>query len=737
MEHVGGGELYDYIVKHGKLSEPEACHFFYQLLLAIEHLDSLGISHRDIKPENILLDSDNNLKLIDFGLGRLYESKEELQTACGSPCYAAPEMVARKKYDGTMVDIWSAGVTLFAMLCGHLPFDDNDLSTLYLKILKGDYQITTTLSQESRDLISKILVTDPKSRYTIQQIKDHPWMKLRFLHSFQKPLNHSKYELDNRVITKLVDSGIDRDILIKSIVENHHNMLSTLYYMIKLKDLSDSELQKFKLELVDIGLPSSGRDQSTKITNRGSSTHSQVSSVPSRIVRDVSQMKTTPREEEKSESSTKKKSKDIPIKGKKTALSKELAEKRKALKEKLRKQALKQAQKMIELQSSKSKTSVEISKTTRSSKYKSPRLERLLKNGGKLDLRKTSKVSISSKQKSIKNKTDEATSRMQTDRTDQLKSPKDDNGTRKGLRKTTTSNQSTRKSILNKIISTRMSTKNKISGSLAESSNLITTQNNISVRSQTGVNRKGGSFKKPFENKSITDTLELNMQRDMSNTKPPSRLASIQKSLVIEKTPGSSRKGVIQNFKNLLQGRDSSNKPAQEKNILFKSLDSPSLEVEIKKPGLGGKSKLSNIFNSKKTSPNTLQKKSRKGSMQVDTQGDCNLMKKCEPMNPSTRPKFTLKTIPGKQGPISLDFTFSESTEALKSKIENLLVSNSIECTESKPDVITCKKNKVKANIELKRATEGIISTKFSYGIGSLRNDPDFAFELEQMLLTI
>lgn len=101
MEHVSGGELYDHIVSRGRLSEPEACHFFQQLVLAVEHLDSLGVAHRDIKPENILLDRHKNLKLIDYGLGRLYESGEQLTTACGSPCYAAPEMVARKKYIGT------------------------------------------------------------------------------------------------------------------------------------------------------------------------------------------------------------------------------------------------------------------------------------------------------------------------------------------------------------------------------------------------------------------------------------------------------------------------------------------------------------------------------------------------------------------------------------------------------------------------------------------------------------
>jgi serine/threonine protein kinase len=95
-------------------------------------------------------------------------------------------MVARKTYNGTMVDIWSAGVTLFAMICGHLPFDDDDLSTLYDKILKGEYEITVKVSAECADLLSKILVTDPKKRYKVSEIKNHPWMKMRFLYNMPK-----------------------------------------------------------------------------------------------------------------------------------------------------------------------------------------------------------------------------------------------------------------------------------------------------------------------------------------------------------------------------------------------------------------------------------------------------------------------------------------------------------------------------------------------------------------------
>lgn len=125
-----------------RLQEQEAAHYFYQLVLAIEYLASIGISHRDIKPENILLDTNKDIKLIDFGLGKPYNPGELIKTACGSPCYAAPEMVARKHYKGDQVDIWSSGITLFAMLCGKSTI--NRLSSLrwwrHLNSLRQDLE---------------------------------------------------------------------------------------------------------------------------------------------------------------------------------------------------------------------------------------------------------------------------------------------------------------------------------------------------------------------------------------------------------------------------------------------------------------------------------------------------------------------------------------------------------------------------------------------------------------------
>ena len=131
--------------------------------------------HRDLKPENLLLDHNNDIKVVDFGLSNTYESGQLLKTACGSPCYAAPEMIAGNAYKGMNVDIWSCGVILFAMICGYLPFEDPKTSELYQKIRNGDYRVPSFVSPEGRDLIVGILNTDPETRFTINDIRSHPW----------------------------------------------------------------------------------------------------------------------------------------------------------------------------------------------------------------------------------------------------------------------------------------------------------------------------------------------------------------------------------------------------------------------------------------------------------------------------------------------------------------------------------------------------------------------------------
>jgi len=126
----------------------------------------------------MLLDFDGGIKLVDFGLSNTYKNDELLKTACGSPCYAAPEMIAGKRYNGSQVDIWSCGVVLFAMLSGYLPFEDPNTGKLYKKILAADYDLPSHVSVEAADLLRRILTTDPEKRISIPNIKKHPWFKL-------------------------------------------------------------------------------------------------------------------------------------------------------------------------------------------------------------------------------------------------------------------------------------------------------------------------------------------------------------------------------------------------------------------------------------------------------------------------------------------------------------------------------------------------------------------------------
>ena len=176
-EYVAGGELYQNIISKGKLEESVAKRYFWQLMQGLKYLHDNNIVHRDLKPENIMTDSDSTIKIIDFGLSREYSEGQKLDTSCGSPCYAAPEMIAGEKYNPQQVDVWSAGIILYAMLCGCLPFEDTNYKVLYAKVLRGKYETPKHLSEESKSLLAGIINTDPTKRLTIHKILEHPWLE--------------------------------------------------------------------------------------------------------------------------------------------------------------------------------------------------------------------------------------------------------------------------------------------------------------------------------------------------------------------------------------------------------------------------------------------------------------------------------------------------------------------------------------------------------------------------------
>ncbi|KAG1700042.1 5'-AMP-activated protein kinase catalytic subunit alpha-2 [Nymphon striatum] len=177
MEYVSGGELFDYIVKHGKLKEHEARRFFQQIISGVDYCHRHMVVHRDLKPENLLLDQQLHVKIADFGLSNMMTDGEFLRTSCGSPNYAAPEVISGKLYAGPEVDIWSCGIILYALLCGTLPFDDEHVPTLFRKIKSGVFTIPEYLNKSVVNLLTNMLQVDPIKRATIADIKKHDWFQ--------------------------------------------------------------------------------------------------------------------------------------------------------------------------------------------------------------------------------------------------------------------------------------------------------------------------------------------------------------------------------------------------------------------------------------------------------------------------------------------------------------------------------------------------------------------------------
>ncbi|WIA14302.1 hypothetical protein OEZ85_002836 [Tetradesmus obliquus] len=235
MEYVKGGELFDHIVEKGRLPEDEARHFFQQIISGVEYCHRNMVVHRDLKPENLLLDSRLAVKIADFGLSNVMRDGHFLKTSCGSPNYAAPEVISGKLYAGPEVDVWSCGVILYALLCGSLPFDDENIPNLFKKIKGGIYNLPSHLSPGARDLIPRMLLVDPLKRITIPEVRCHPWFTEhlpRYLAVMQADTAVTSPRLDEEMIHEVVRLGFDREHLVNSIRSRQQNKATVTYWLL-------------------------------------------------------------------------------------------------------------------------------------------------------------------------------------------------------------------------------------------------------------------------------------------------------------------------------------------------------------------------------------------------------------------------------------------------------------------------------------------------------------------------
>jgi len=209
LEHVEGGELFDYLLSKGKLSDQEALKFFQQMVEGVSYSHAHLICHRDLKPENILLDANLEVKICDFGMAALMPKDALLATSCGSPHYASPEVITGRKYDGFEADVWSLGVILYALLVGRLPFDDPNMRKLLLKVKIGVFEMPPNLEKTAKDLLWRMLTVDPEKRARLSEVRQHPW----FL-SNGGPQNSSFNKLDvDKVVPFSADEDIDPEVV--------------------------------------------------------------------------------------------------------------------------------------------------------------------------------------------------------------------------------------------------------------------------------------------------------------------------------------------------------------------------------------------------------------------------------------------------------------------------------------------------------------------------------------------
>lgn len=318
MEYAGGGELFNHIVKKRRLSEQEASFFFYQIVEGLESIHKNNIVHRDLKPENLLFNEHKQIKIIDFGLSNNYfDGAPLLATPCGSPCYAAPEMVLGKKYSGVKVDTWSLGIILFAMTAGYLPFEDQNNEKLFKKIVKCNIEFPSFVSQNSIDMINLILDTNPDTRISLNEIKEQQFylqgkslynkhmrnryseiygsFKNSFIESLGDPLINKNYYFQIRkqcemlvkkfVLEKMVkDLKYKQEEILGNIEADKHNNITATFHLLVNKYMSDNYLLEVLFEKEEQRVYKEKESVSRKISSKMNEIRASINTQPDELL---------------------------------------------------------------------------------------------------------------------------------------------------------------------------------------------------------------------------------------------------------------------------------------------------------------------------------------------------------------------------------------------------------------------------------------------------------------------
>ncbi|XP_031157007.1 serine/threonine-protein kinase MARK1 isoform X2 [Sander lucioperca] len=233
MEYASGGEVFDYLVAHGRMKEKEARAKFRQIVSAVEYCHQKRIVHRDLKAENLLLDADMNIKIADFGFSNEFTLGSKLDTFCGSPPYAAPELFQGKKYDGPEVDVWSLGVILYTLVSGSLPFDGQNLKELRERVLRGKYRIPFYMSTDCENLLKKLLVLNPGKRGSLQQIMKDRWMNVGYDEKELKTYNEPEQDFnDLKRIELMATMGFPQEEVKKALEGQKYNEVTAIYLLL-------------------------------------------------------------------------------------------------------------------------------------------------------------------------------------------------------------------------------------------------------------------------------------------------------------------------------------------------------------------------------------------------------------------------------------------------------------------------------------------------------------------------